>query len=69
MRYGGGVIVGMKIILFFFHVSDHIDHFKEIQKSQQQKTEIVLFWSTPPQFGKIPNYFRFFHLKASLSIF
>ena len=53
MRYGGGglgVIIGV-IFSFSFHVSEHIDHFKEIKKSPRKKQK----------------YFRFFHLKSSLT--
>ena len=62
---------GVKMLFFLFHVSEHIHHFKVIKKITKKKTEIVWFWGTPPppQFGKNPNFFHFFHLKASLIAF
>ena len=64
-----GVIIGEKNVLFFFHVSEHIDHFKAIKKFCE-KTGNSLVWGylPPPLFGKKPNYFRFFHLTASLMV-
>ena len=65
----GGVIIG-KIFIDFFHVSEHVDHFKAIKVfSLRKKTEIVWSGGTPPpMFGKTPNFFRFFLVKASLSV-
>ena len=62
------IIIGEKKCIGYFHVSEHIDHFKAIQ-ILVKKPEIVWFGGTspPPLFGKKPNYFRFFHLTASLT--
>jgi hypothetical protein len=49
------------------HVSEHVDHFKAIKKTPKKKQEIVWLGGNPPMFGKKPNYFLFFFLKASLS--
>ena len=55
-----------KYFIGLFHVSEHLGHSKAIKKSRK-KTEIVWLGGTsPPQFGKRPNYFRFFLMKASL---
>ena len=57
-----------KKFIDFFHVSEHVDHFKAIKVfSLRKKTEMVWLGGTPPLgFGKRPNYFRFFLVKASL---
>ena len=61
---GRGVIIG-KIFIDFFHVSEHVDHFKAIKVfSLRKKPEITgkvwLGGTPPPLFGKTPNFFRFF---------
>ena len=44
---GGGVIIG-KNVIDFFHVSEHVDHFKAIIVfSLRKKTEIVWSGGTP----------------------
>ena len=58
--------------LDFFHISEHVDHFNAIQVfSLRKKPEITgKVWSgdtPPPLFGKTPNFFRFFLVKASLN--
>ena len=41
---GRGVIIGTEFYLFFFHVSEHVDHFNAIKVfSLRKKTEMV--WS------------------------
>ena len=48
----GGVIIGKKKLLIFFHVSEHVDHFKAIKVfSLRKKPKITgKVWSggTPP---------------------
>ena len=59
-----------KNFIDFFHVSEHVDHFKAIKVfSLRKKPEMVWLGGTPtpPGFGKKPNYFRFFLVKASLN--
>ena len=36
MRYGG------ENVIVFFHVSEHIDHFKAIQKSLRKQQDMVI---------------------------
>ena len=59
-----------KNFIDFFHVSEHVDHFKAIKVfSLRKKPEMVWLGGTPhpPGFGKTPNFFRFFLVKASLN--
>ena len=42
-----GVIIGEKKFIGYFHVSEHVDHFKAI-KNSVKKTEIVWFGGTSP---------------------
>ena len=67
MRLGrglrGGDIIVKKKFIDFFHVSEHVDHFKAIKVfSLRKKPEMVWLGG----FGKTPNFFRSFLVKASL---
>ena len=66
---GRGVIIGIFYKFFLLHVSEHVDHFKAIKVfSLRKKPEMVwLGVPPPPRFGKTPNFFRFFLVKASLT--
>ena len=55
-----------KYFIGLFHVSEHLDHFKAIQKKVGKKRKLFCGSTYPPWFGKRPNYFRFFLMKASL---
>ena len=47
----GGVIIG-KNFIDFFHVSEHVDHFKAIKVfSLRKKPEMVWLGGTPPPWG------------------
>ena len=54
----------------FFHVSEHVDHFKAIKVcSLRKKTEMVWSGGTsplPPPIWFLPYCFRFFLMEASL---
>ena len=65
----GGVIIG-KNFIDFFHVSEHVDHFKAIKVfSLRKKSKITekVWWGPPPP-SPPPNFSRFFLMKVSLSI-
>ena len=59
-----GVII---VCVGYFHVSEHMDPFKAIKKFCDKNRNSLVWGYLPPLFGKKPNYFRFFHLMASLT--
>ena len=56
MREGRvGVIIGLVIFSFLFHLSEHIDKFKIIQSYTHTKTRNSLVWAPPPPINIRPG--------------
>ena len=61
-----------KYFIGLFYISEHLGHFKAIQKSYKKKLEIEFGWKVVPPSPCLVKYqtvSRFVFLKASLSTF
>ena len=50
----------INLVIDFFHVAEHADHFQAIKKISEENSGNSLVKDYTPLFGKRPKFFRFF---------